>query len=210
MADKSMNLVIHSAFRRDFDRFEKALSQPSAADNAHAVPIKAAWANFHTQLVAHHQSEHRIAWPALKAVGVTDEVIAQMDTEHEHMAQKLAVANAAFDKLGTPGGALEAAGALAELRDVTLTHFGHEESELEPVLLEKADTPEIKAMARKFARVPPKQAGVFFAWIQDGASAADSAALREIVPKPVLKIMPALFGRSYTRDIAPVWRFRNT
>ena len=100
------------------------------------------------------------------------------------------------------------AGALAELRDVTLTHFDDEESELEPVYVAKADTPEIKAMARKFARVPPRQAGVFFAWVQDGASAADVAALRHSVPGPVLKIVPALFGRSYTRDIAPVWRDR--
>ena len=207
MADKSMNLVIHSAFRRDFDRFEQALSKPSA-DNARAVQLKTAWANFHAQLVAHHQGEHRIAWPAFKAVGVKDKVIAKMDTEHEQMAQKLAVANAAFDKLGTSGASVEAAGALAELRDVTLTHFDHEESELEPVYLEKAHTPEIKAMGRKFARVPPKQAGVFFAWIQDGASAADVAALRDIVPGPVLKIVPALFGRFYTRDIAPVWRDR--
>jgi Hemerythrin HHE cation binding domain len=206
MADKSMNLVIHSAFRRDFDRFKEALSEPSAADNARAVQLKTAWANFHAQLVEHHQSEHRIAWPALKAVGVKDEVIAQMDSEHEQMAQKLAVANAAFDKLGTPGAVAEAAGALGELRDVTLTHFDHEESELEPVYLEKADTPEMKAMARKFARVPPKQAGVFFAWVQDGASAADLAALRGTVPRPVLKIIPALFGRSYTRDVARVWR----
>jgi hemerythrin-like domain-containing protein len=208
MADKSMNLVIHSAFRRDFDRFEQALSNASAADNAHVARLKTAWANFHAQLVEHHQSEHRIAWPALKAVGVKDEVIAQMDTEHEQMAQKLAVANAAFDKLGTPGATVEAAGALAELRDVTLTHFDHEESELEPIYLEKANTPEMKAMARKFARVPPKQAGVFFAWIQDGASAADVAALRDTVPGPVIKILPALFGRSYTRNIAPVWRDR--
>jgi len=200
--------VIHSAFRRDFDRFEKALSKPSAEDNAHAVQLMAAWANFRAQLVEHHESEHRIAWPALKAVGVSDDVIAQMDAEHDRMAQKLAVANAAFDKLGTPGATAEAAGALAELRDVTLTHFDHEESELEPVYLEKADTPEMKAMARKFARVPPKQAGVFFAWVQDGASAADVAALRNAVPRPVLKIVPALFGRSYTRDIAPVWRDR--
>jgi hypothetical protein len=208
MADKSMNLVIHSAFRRDFDRFEQALSKPTAEDNARAVQLKTAWANFHAQLIEHHQGEHRIAWPALKAVGVKDEVIAKMDTEHEQMAQKLGVANAAFDKLGTSGASVEAAGALAELRDVTLTHFDHEESELEPVYLEKANTPEIKAMGRKFARVPPKQAGVFFAWLQDGASAADVAALRKTVPGPVLKIVPALFGRSYTRDIAPMWRDR--
>jgi hemerythrin-like domain-containing protein len=208
VADKSMNVVIHSAFRRDFDRFEQALSKPSAEDNARAVQLKTAWANFQAQLVEHHQGEHRIAWPALKAVGVKDEVIAKMDAEHEQMAQKLAVANASFDKLGTPGASVEAAGALAELRDVTLTHFDHEESELEPVYVEKADTPEIKAMARKFARVPPRQAGVFFAWVQDGASAADVAALRHSVPGPVLKIVPALFGRSYTRDIAPVWRDR--
>jgi hypothetical protein len=61
-------------------------------------------------------------------------------------------------------------------------------------------------MARKFSRRsgPPK-AGNFFAWVQDGATAEERAALRESVPGPVLAILGGLFGRRYRKEIAPVW-----
>ena len=61
-------------------------------------------------------------------------------------------------------------------------------------------------MARKFSRraTPPK-AGTFFAWVQDGATPEEQAALRQSVPGPVLAVIGGLFGRRYRKEIAPVW-----
>ena len=53
---------------------------------------------------------------------------------------------------------------------------------------------------------PPSTAGQFFAWLQDGASAEETAALKSIVPGPVVLVLGRVLGRSYHRRIAPVWR----
>ena len=95
--------------------------------------------------------------------------------------------------------------AFERLEAVTVTHLVHEEAELEPVYLEKKDTPEIKAMGRAFGKVSPATGGRFFAWVADGASPQEMAAIRRDVPGPVLSVLTGVFGRSYRKDIAPVW-----
>jgi hypothetical protein len=61
-------------------------------------------------------------------------------------------------------------------------------------------------MVRKFAKMPPPAAGTFFAWLQDGPTSEELANLRRSVPGPVLAILGGVFGRTYRRTIAPVWR----
>ena len=203
-----MNKVIHAAFRRDLDRFEGALSTFRPGDTARAEQLGTAWDNFDQQLTDHHEGEHEIAWPALESVGVSHETTVQMDAEHDEMAAALADSRAAMAALRSSAGQGEAERALTavqRLRDVTMTHLDHEEEILEPVYLEKQDTPELKAMGKQFAKVGPTKGGVFFAWLLDGASAQERAAITENVPAPVLKVIAALFGRSYRKNVAPVW-----
>ena len=208
MAQMSMNKVIHAAFRRDLDRFVGALTSFTAGDRARAQQLGRAWANFDRQLTDHHEGEHEIAWPALESVGATHETIATMDAEHEVMAAARASTGTAMGALvSSPGqGEAEAAlSAMMHLRDVTVSHLDHEEQVLEPIYLEKAESPEIKAMGKKFARTGPAKAGVFFAWLLDGLGPAEREALGHSVPGPVLKIFAGVFGRGYRKDIAPVW-----
>jgi hypothetical protein len=208
MAQMSMNKVIHAAIRRDLDRFVGALTTFRAGDSTRAQELGRAWDNFDLQLTDHHEGEHEIAWPAMESVGATREVIVQMDAEHDLMAAALEQAGAAMNMLRTTPGQGEADKALAalqNLREVTVTHLDHEEQELEPIYLEKAESPEIKAMGKQFAKTGPAKGGVFFAWVLDGATPQERSALGESVPGPVLKILPALFGRSYRKDVAPVW-----
>jgi Hemerythrin HHE cation binding domain len=208
MAQMSMNKVIHAAFRRDLDRFVGALTTFTAGDTARAQQLGRAWSNFDLQLTDHHEGEHEIAWPALESVGVTRETIAQMDAEHETMAAALAEARTAMSSLESSPGQGEAETALTammHLRDVTVAHLDHEEQEIEPIYLANAQGPEMKAMGKKFAKVGPAKGGVFFAWLLDGAGATERSAITESIPAPVLKIITALFGRSYRKDVAPVW-----
>jgi hypothetical protein len=204
----SMNKVIHGAIRRDLDRFVDALTRFPAGDKARAKQLGRAWANFDRQLTDHHEGEHEIAWPALESIGVTRRTIAEMDAEHEKMATALTRARRAMDVLKANAGQSEAENALTAmmyLRDVTTLHLDHEEREIEPIYLEKADSAEMKEMGKKFARTSPAKAGVFFAWILDGISPEASAALTGSVPGPVLKVLTTVFGRSYRRQVAPVW-----
>jgi hemerythrin-like domain-containing protein len=208
MAQMSMNRVIHGAFRRDLDRFVAALSSFSPGDKVRAEQLGRAWANFDQQLTVHHEGEHEIAWPALEAVGVTRETIEAMDAEHDTMAAALAEARSAMKALESTAQQPQASAALAalqRLRDVTVAHLDHEEQELEQVYLDNAESAPIKEMGKKFARTSPAKAGVFFAWILDGASTEERRSLTDSVPGPVLKVLTTLFGRSYRKDVAPTW-----
>ena len=205
----SMNKVIHGAVRRDLNRFEGALTVFSAGDQRRADQLAAAWENFDRQLTDHHEGEHEIAWPALQQVGVSQEMLAQMDAEHDVMAGALEQARSGMSSLQSSPGAGEAETALAaihRLKDVTVTHLDHEEQELEPVYLEKQESPAIKEMGKKFARTSPAKGGQFFAWLTDGATAEEKAALGATVPKPVMAVIVGVFGRGYRKRVAPVWR----
>jgi hypothetical protein len=209
MATMSMNKVIHGAFRRDLERFVDALGRFGDGDHARAAQLGTAWDNFDAQLTDHHQGEHEIAWPALAQIGVTQETIDQMDAEHDRMADALAQARGAMNAFRTTATAADAATALTaveHLRTATVEHLDHEEQEIEPAYLQHSDGPEMKAMGKQFGKVSPAKGGTFFAWVTDGATDEEMAALTESVPKPVLKIIGAIFGRGYRRDVASVWR----
>ena len=205
----SMNKVIHGAFRRDLDRFLDALGRFRDGDSARAGQLGRAWDNFDFQLTKHHEGEHEIVWPALASVGVGQQMIDQMDAEHEVMAERLSAARASMTALRaapTAANARTAHTAMGELKTVTTEHLDHEERELEPVYQAKKDDPAIKEMGRKFSKVPPKEGGVFFAWLTDGINADAQASINATIPAPVRAIVSGLFGRSYKKDIAPVWR----
>jgi hemerythrin-like domain-containing protein len=205
----SMNKVIHAAVRRDLDRFRKALDGFTDGDRNRAAELSRAWANFDAQLTEHHEGEHEIAWPALKAIGISGPTIDSFDTEHEAMAADLATTRGAMAALSRTASRADAdaAAAMEKLQTTTVTHLDHEEAETEPALIQHDGDPAVKEMGKKFSRrTGPPKAGIFFAWVQDGASPEELAALRESVPGPVLAIIGGLFGRGYRKEIAPVWR----
>lgn len=208
MTEISMNKANHGAFRRDLDRFIAALSTFTPGDLTRAGQLDTAWANFDEQLTRHHEDEHAIAWPALEAVGVSKQLLATMDDEHETMAAALAETRAAMVALANSAGLEDSRAALAawqKLQTVTVRHLDHEEAEIEDVYLTKRGTPEIKAMGKAFAKVSPVRAGRFLAWVLDGASPTEREAVAREVPGPVISIIGGIFGMGYRRSVAPVW-----
>lgn len=209
MGEMSMNRAIHAAVRRDLGRFVGALERFPAGDRGRAEQLATAWANFDAQLTHHHEGEHEIAWPALQAVGVSREVLTQMDAEHDTMAAALDDVRGAIAALRRTASAEDAAAALTamqELQRVTVQHLDHEEAEIEPVYLANKGSAELKAMGRQFAKVSPAQGGTFFAWALDGAGPEESAAITSTIPKPVAAVVIGIFGRNYRKTVAPVWR----
>ena len=59
-------------------------------------------------------------------------------------------------------------------------------------------------MGREFGKRSPAFAGRFFAWVTDGATAEERAAME--VPAPVFAVLNGVWGRGYRKDVAPVWR----
>jgi len=209
MSEISMNKAIHGAVRRDLARFVAALSTFPEGDLRRAHQLRRAWANFEDQLTHHHQGEHRIAWPALEAVGVSRQLLARLDAEHDTMAAALAETRTSMDALARKPGAEESTVALAafeKVQRVSVEHLEHEEAEIEDLFMAKRDTPEIKAMGKAFGKVSPARGGRFFAWVLDGASPAEREAVVRDVPGPVITIIGGIFGRGYRKNVAPTWR----
>ncbi len=208
MATMSMNKAIHEAIRRDLDRFIGSLTSFAAGDAQRAQGLWRAWGNFDHEVTRHHLGEHEVAWPALQAVGVAPAMLAAMDAEHDQMAVAIDRTRSAMDSLRRSAAREDADAALAafrELQAVTVAHLSHEEQELESVYQDNRDAPEIKAMGKAFAKVSPSEGGRFFAWLLDGATPDVQAAVSEEVPRPVMAIVGGIFGRSYRKNIAPVW-----
>ena len=205
----SMNKVIHAAVRRDLDRFCRALDAFTDGDRERASALHRAWENFDAQLTEHHEGEHEIAWPALKAIGIAEPTIASFDAEHEQMAVDLATAGeamAALRRTATRADAEVAATAMERLQTTTVTHLDHEEEQTESALTAHEGDPALKEMGRKFGRrVGLSRAGTFFAWVQDGATPEQRSALVAEVPRPVLAVIGGIFGRRYRAEVAPVW-----
>ena len=209
MAEMSMNKAIHAAFRRDLNRFIDALDRFPAGNRTRADQLAAAWANFDDQLTHHHTGEHEIAWPHLRAMGVSDELLTAMDSEHDVMATALAKARSAMGALAASASAHDAEAAksaIQELQATAVKHLDHEEAELEPIYVSQRDSAEMRAMGKEFAKVSPSRGGRFFAWVTDGASAEEQAVVTGNVPGPVLAIIGGVFGRGYRKNIAPIWR----
>ena len=208
MAIDSMNKVIHAAVRRDFGRLDRALAAAGDGDRARAADLYRAWQHLARQLRHHHQQEDRLLWPCLASLGVAADLLAEMEAEHEAMASALDEIDSAMATYAASGSTADAATAVAAVRAglvVVERHFVHEEGEIEPALAPHLGSPEWKAVEKQFRKEPPKVAGWFFAWVQDGMTDEARTFLGSTVPAPVRMILSKVFGRGYHREIAPVW-----
>jgi hemerythrin-like domain-containing protein len=208
-APMTMNRLIHAAVRRDLDRLAGALASFPAGDQARARDLERAYAYLHGELTRHHEGEDTHIWPMLATMGVKPALLEAMESEHSAMADALAETAVAMTILARSASAADAAAAHASIvrtREVVDRHLDHEEAELEPELMPYVESPEWKAVEKKLRSAPPGVAGRFFAWITDGMSDEHRAFLRRTVPAPVVAVLVRVFGRQYTREIAPVWR----
>jgi len=209
MAEMSMNKAIHGAIRRDLARFIDALDRFPAGNRTRAAQLDRAWDNFDDQLTHHHTGEHEIAWPHLRAMGFSEELLETMDAEHNTMAADLASSRMAIKVLSRSASAEDAKAAhqaVEALQVSTNAHLEHEETEFEQFYLTHHDDPEMKAMGKEFAKVSPSRGGRFFAWVSDGATPDEQRAITGNIPGPVLAIIDGIWGRGYRKNIAPVWR----
>jgi hypothetical protein len=205
---KTMNTIIHAAFRRDLARFEAALAAFPVEGRGRAAELKSAWDNYAFQLHHHHEDEETIFWPALQAVGADLSLVEDLDGEHEAMKAALDEADVAMTRFAedpVPDEIEGAARAIEHLRVVLLDHLAHEERDMEPISARYHQSPPLLAAQKSVRKAHRGNMGVFFAWLQDGADADARAALRREVPAPVLLVITALAGRRYRRTIAPAW-----
>jgi hemerythrin-like domain-containing protein len=208
-APMTMNRLIHAAVRRDLDRLDAALGRVADGDRGRAEELDRAYANLRLELTHHHEGEDTHIWPMLDRAGVSPELLRAMESEHHAMADALADTSAAMTRFSETGSATDAAAARSSVvrtREVVDQHLSHEEDELEPALQPHLESPEWKAVEKKLRAVSPGEGGRFFAWLTDGMTDDNRAFLRTQLPAPVVTVLSKVFGRRYTKEIAPVWQ----
>ncbi|HEX5862445.1 MAG TPA: hemerythrin domain-containing protein [Nocardioides sp.] len=209
MAIDSMNKVIHAAVRRDLGRLEAALREVDGTRQDRARDLHRAWAHLHDQLHHHHRQEEGIIFPAVVGLGVDQNLLEELESEHGAMIAALEDIDAAMATYTASGAATDAAVAADVVRRgsvVVEEHLAHEEGELEPMLQPHLESPEWRAVERQIRKQPPTKVGWFFAWLQDGGSQEAQAFLARTIPGPVRFVFSRIFGRGYHATIAPVWR----
>jgi hypothetical protein len=205
---RTMNTIIHAAFRRDLRRLGEVLERFPADSRARADQITAAWNNISFQLHVHHQDEEHLFWPAFLELGVDPGLVAELESEHGQMVDALSGAESAMATFSTNPSAINVAvahAAVAELARVLHDHLTHEERDLEPFGAEHDDTRQHKAAVAQARKSHTEGAGTFFAWLADTDDPAIAAGLRRQVPRPVLFLLTTLGGRSYKRCSAAAW-----
>lgn len=205
---KTMNTIVHAAFRRDLARFDQALETFPTGSRPRAEQLKTAWDWLASELHHHHDYEETYFWPALQQTDADLTVVSELDGEHHAMREALSEAETAMTGLHThPTGenAAHARDAVAHLATVLTDHLAHEERDLEPISAAYADTPPMKAAVKKVVKAHKGRLGAVFAWLQDGADDDARKALREQIPAPVVVVATGVGGRGYRRDIATVW-----
>jgi hypothetical protein len=205
----TMNRLIHQAVRRDFDRLSGAMSSYGGTQPARAKGLERAYANMQRELTHHHESEDELIWPMLAQLGVDQQLLATMESEHEDMSEALEETGEAMKQFASSGSATDlgpARESLKRTRVVVDRHLDHEERDLEPQLIPHLQSQEWKEVEAKLRKQPPKVAGQFFAWLTDGMTDEGRAYLKSTVPTPVVAILSRVLGRRYHKEVAPVWR----
>jgi len=209
MATPSMNQIIHAAVRRDVARTEQALRALPEGDGSRARQLQQAWRNLVRELTHHHEAEDEFVWPFLLSRGADAELMGAMEGEHAAMKDVLADAGRAIDLVvaePSASSAQAAADAVSRASVVINNHLEHEENDVEPLLAQVEDDAEWKALAKNLRPAALTDAGSSLAWMQDGAGERELAGLRATIPGPVLTLVSRVFGRRYTREVAPIWR----
>jgi hypothetical protein len=205
---KTMNTIIHAAFRRDLVRFDQALATFAGGSRDRADDLMRAWDNFAYQLRHHHDDEETIFWPVLRELGAPDALAGDLEGEHEKMLaalEKAELAMTAFHSDPTSEHAGAARDAVTDLSGVLLAHLVHEERDMEPLSAAHHKSPQLKRAQRVVRQAHKGNTGTLFAWLQDGADADALTGLRREVPPPVLFMISRLGGRHYNHRIAPIW-----
>jgi hemerythrin-like domain-containing protein len=205
---RTMNTIVHAAFRRDLARFDAALASFPAGSQERADQLGRAWDFLVEELHHHHGYEEQYFWPALQQTDADLSVVPDLDGEHEDMRRALGRASSVMGELRDDPSAARAAAArtaVAQLAEVLLGHLAHEEADLEPISAAYKDSAPMKAAVAQVKKAHLPSMGDFVLWLQDGASANDKAALRREMPALVIALFGAVAGRRYRRTIAPVW-----
>jgi hemerythrin-like domain-containing protein len=196
--DVSMMYVVHKAFRRDLARMQAAAAQ--AVDPDVQKALRDCWATFDRYLIVHHTAEDETLWPPMRAKlsgrGQDLGLLTEMVDEHSRLDPLL---HEIDDTLHQASPA-RLTGLFAELADVLVGHFEHEEKAALPLVQQTLSANEWKAFGDdQRRRIGLRGAGWFFPWLLDDAAPDMRDFVLALVPPPVRLVHWLIWEPRYRR-----------
>lgn len=178
----SMFMMSHHGFRRDLQRFERALELPPGQLRSDA--LKQEWQNYHGALHGHHSMEDANIFPNMKQHSPSlAACVDELSRDHQRIDPLLERGDAAF--AGLPATASDALAVVRELQALLAPHLATEESEIIPLL----------RGAKQFP-APPSEAELEmyaqgFAWSAQGIAPAVLEQVFALLPAALTARLPA-------------------
>lgn len=203
--DQTGMYLMHHAFRRDLDRFQRAIRRTPVGESTVWRALAARWDRFSVVLHHHHSVEDEGIWPlmleAVRGDVESTAVLTAMQEEHGHIDPALAACNAAFEDMAEHPcddhrNALDVH--VTATRAALLDHLRHEETEALP-LLQRVMTDEQFAAAEASAAkgYPPSIFPFLVPWVADGVPAD---LIDRALGKPYVILLRLLRGRHARRE----------
>jgi hemerythrin-like domain-containing protein len=194
--DVTMMYVVHEAFRRDLARMQAAAAQ--AHKPAMHKALHDCWATFNQYLSVHHTAEDEMLWPPMRdrLSGRDLALLGEMVDEHSRLDPLLHDIDNAL-RQAVPARLTDL---FADLADVLLGHFDHEETAALPLVQQTLSAHEWNAFGDdQRRRIGWRGAGWFFPWLLDDASADVQDSVLALVPPPVRLVYRLIWEPQYRR-----------
>jgi len=200
-------VVVHRAFRREFELLPRMVRAVSPGDLTQGGVICSHAREMTTMLHHHHAGEDELVWPRLReraelAAGLVD----RAQTQHEVIGRLLAALDDAvqrFAETADPTSGAELASVLDQVSIALNEHLDEEETAILPVVAETLTAAEWEELSeRGMAAMSKPRLLVLLGHILEEADNDERAAFLKHIPLPA-RVGYRLFGRRrYLRETA--------
>lgn len=195
--DFTINANMHSAFKREIARLQRAVETADLHDPFVTGGIQRRYRFFSETLHTHHEAEDTYLWPAAMSQATPAEqvVLTAMEAEHEALAAALAELDAAMSTLGPDTDIPGLDQSFDRLHRVLVGHCAHEERDAIPVIQQYIGRDDLKG----FMQVTRSQqdSDLVLPWICDGATAEQVRTTWSMLPAFVRAFVKPMTTRKY-------------
>jgi hemerythrin-like domain-containing protein len=211
LTDVNDMVVVHRAFRREFELLPKLVRAVRAGDTNRAGAIGNHARLLLAALHLHHTSEDALLWPKLVDRCPLDaSLVHRMESQHEQVDQHTERAQQALGRWtaeARPAVTEELAATFDRLQDTLFEHLGEEEREILPLAARFLTQPEWDEIGQHgIATMTKAQLPLMFGMILEEATPEEAALLYATVPAPVRFLTKRVFLPKYRRYVRTVRR----
>jgi hemerythrin-like domain-containing protein len=196
--DITMMYVVHKAFRRDLARMQAATAQAVNPDIHKA--LRGCWTTFNQYLTIHHTAEDEMLWPPMRAkLGTRGQDLGLLDQMLDEHCRLEPLLREIDDTLHQTSPA-DLTSLFADLTDVLVSHFEHEETAALPLVQQTLSAREWDDFSDdQRRRIGLRGAVWFFPWLLDDSPPDTQDFVLALIPLPVRLAYKLVWEPRYRR-----------